>query len=77
MRAFRAFMADLSDAGIIKTVDPLALQIMIGGLGHLFFGQVSLWTAVDGRARTMDEVQQSFIDSVMALLCREGESAFS
>lgn len=77
MSAFRAFMADLSAAGIVKTVDPLALQIMIGGLGHVFFGQVGLWTAVDGRTRTLDEVQQSFIDSVMALLCCESEKAAS
>lgn len=68
---FRNYMAAMVRAGVIKPVDPLTLQVMVGGLGHVYFGQMSMWTSVDHNPAPPDAAAKRFIDDLLMLLCVE------
>lgn len=67
----RRFHARLSGGGVIRPVDPLVFQTVMGGGVHLFFGQAQLWRAAEGSGRAAEEFEQLFVEGLLTLLCAE------
>jgi TetR/AcrR family transcriptional regulator len=63
------FHQNMVAAGVLKTNDPLVFQMIMGGFGHLFFGQAQLWKSAEGSGNTNEQYIERFVQGLLALIC--------
>lgn len=66
--ATRNFHSQLFAAGIVRNIDPLVFQTLLGGSGHLFFGQAALWRIAEGSGRSEEVFTDLFVEGLLRLL---------
>lgn len=72
----KSYLRALSDAGITRQIDPLVVQMLMGGMGHVYFGQIALWERA-ARKGGGGAVAAKFVDAMLELLLANRGAAIS